>query len=307
MSAGDFGSSATGARTILFGGSGFLGSSILQNYPDMISIGRSAPATPNRHVAIQSLDNLDVLGEIDFDTVIYIIGNTDHQNLEKQTLERGEPTAFDYHVTPLIQTLEQLKRFPIRKLIHFSSILLYDRKRITGPVSEKDAIDPYTSRYIMSKHIAEELCRFYSTSIPIVNVRLSNIYGPTRLKRHDLIHLLVRQLIDAGKATVWTTRPRRDFIHVDDAAHAIVKLLDADFTGTVNLGTGTDTSVAEIVEVLRELTGYSIHDEGRTVSGPMEFRCDITKLKSIIDWKPSYSIEDGVGSTYNLMSEWAKT
>lgn len=295
-----------GSKTILFGGSGFLGPYILENYPEIISVGRSRPPTDNRHIHIDSLANLAVLDDVEFDKVIYIIGNTDHYNLEKDTLDRDELTAFDYHVTPLVKAMEQLKRYPITKLIHFSTILLYDRNRLTLPVDEHAPIDPYRTRYVLSKHMAEEACRFYSAWIPIVNVRLSNIYGPTRLQRYDLIHVLIRQLLTMKSGTVWTTRPRRDFIYVEDAAHAIVKLLDTDYTGTLNLGTGTMTQVAEIVELLRELSGCPISDEGREVNGPMEFRCDMRTLNSLIDWAPHYSIDDGVRRTYELMAEWAR-
>lgn len=295
-----------GAGTILFGGSGFLGPYILGNYPGMISVGRTAPTTGNRHIHIDSLSDLRALRGVDFDSVIYIIGNTDHYNLEKDTLDAGEPTAFDYHVSPFVQAMEQLKGYPIRKLIHFSTILLYDRERLTLPVDENAPIDPYRTRYVLSKFMAEEACKFYSAWVPIVNVRLSNIYGPTQLERYDLIHVLIRQLLRDGAGSVWTTKPERDFIYVEDAAHAVVKLLDADYCGTLNLGTGTMTSVGEVVELLRELSGCPIDVEGREVNGPMQFRCDMTTLNSLIDWKPRFSTHEGVRRTYELMSEWAK-
>lgn len=306
MTAVSSGSRVPGSKTILFGGSGFLGPYILENYPDIVSVGRTRPATSNRHIQVDSLANLDPLKDVEFDKVIYIIGNTDHYNMERETLERGETTAFEYHVTPFVQTMEQLKQYPIKKLIHFSTILLYDRERLTMPVDEHAPIDQYRTRYVMSKYIAEELCRFYAPWIPIINVRLSNIYGPTKLDRYDLIHVLVRELLANKKASVWTTKPRRDFIYVDDAAHATVKLLDTDYTGTLNLGTGTTTPVSAIVDLLRELSGCPIADEGRDVNGPMEFRCDMTTLNSLIDWKPAYSTEAGVARTYDVMSKWAE-
>src|SRR5687767_10322310 len=67
-----------GERTILFGGSGFLGPYILERCPDMVSVGRSAPPTATRHVHVDSLADLSVLDELDFDRVVFIIGNTDH-------------------------------------------------------------------------------------------------------------------------------------------------------------------------------------------------------------------------------------
>ncbi len=289
-----------GNRVLLFGGSGFLGPYLLQKSPEMISVGRTAPAASNRHIHVDSLGNLEALREVDFDKVIYIIGNTDHHNLEKEIVPSGEPTAFDYHTIPLIQTLEQLKQRPIKKFIHFSTILIYDETKITLPVSEFAPIDPYKNRYVLSKYLAEEACKFYAKWLPIINVRLCNIYGPTPLQRFDLIHKLSAQLAETGKGQVWSTKPERDFIYIEDAAEAVLDLLNADYTGTLNLGTGTMRSVREVVEILERLSGGPIRDLDQPVSGPVQFRCDMKTLNKLIDWKPKYSLEEGVRQTYEL-------
>ena len=294
-------SGGAGAGTVLFGGSGFLGPYILRMCPEMISVGRNPPPTPNRHVPVASLADLDALRDVPFDKVVYIIGNTDHHNLEKDTIPRGEPTAFDYHLIPLVQTLEQLKGRPIRKFIHFSSILLYDDKKITLPVSEHAPIDPYKNRYVLSKYLAEEASRFYARSMPMITVRLSNIYGPTPLVRYDLVHVLCRTLLAEGRAKVWSLRPERDFIYVEDVAEAVVKLLDSAYAGTLNLGTGTMTPVRRVVELLRELSGCPIEDRDVPVQGPMRFQCDMTTLNRSIDWRPRVGIEEGVRRTLEEM------
>ncbi|CAN5553565.1 N/A [soil metagenome] len=294
----------TGQGTILFGGSGFLGHHILENYPEIISVGRTSPQTRNRHIQVDTLANLDPLRDLSFDKVIFIIGNSDRINMEKEHISRGEQTPFDYHLTPLVQTLEQLKSRPIRKFIHFSTIVLYDEEKMTLPVSENAPINPYKNRYVLSKHLAEEACKFYGRWLPIITVRLSNMFGPTHLHRFDLIHLLIRQLLDQGKGKVASTKPERDFIYIEDAAHAVVKLLETDYTGTLNLGTGTQTSVREIVDTLEEISGCPITDLNQPVSGPMRFQCDMTTINKLIDWKPRYSTEQGVRRTFELMKLW---
>jgi nucleoside-diphosphate-sugar epimerase len=290
--------------TILFGGSGFLGPYILELDPEIISVGRNPPPTANRHIPIQSLANLDCLKDVDFDKVIYIIGNTDHHNLEKEIVPATEPTAFDYHVVPLLQTLEQLKQYPIRKFIHFSTILMYDAARLQLPVSEHSPIDPYKNRYVLSKYMAEEALNFYRRWIPIVNVRLSNIYGPTPLERFDLIHVLCRKLMRDRRAEMWSVRPERDFIYVADAARAVIQLLDADYNGTLNLGTGTLSPVSIVREVLMEMSGFPIEVLDVPVQGPMQFQCDMTTLRQLIDWTPRYSTQEGIRETWRKMASW---
>lgn len=287
-----------GAGTVLFGGSGFLGPYILAANPGMISVGRTPPRTDNRHVQIESLADLGPLADVDFDRVIYIIGNTDHHHLEQETLDPDEPNAFDYHLTPLLQVMEQLKHRPIEKLVHCSTILIYDAERIRLPVDEHAPIDPYKNRYVLSKYLAEESCRFYSRWIPIVNVRFSNLYGPTPLERYDLIHVLCRRLLTEGRAEIWNDRPERDFIYVEDAADAIAKLVASDYTGTVNLGSGAMTSIRRVIDILQEVSGCPIEVRGEPVEGPMRFCCDTTTLSQAIDWRPTVSIEEGIRRTF---------
>ena len=289
-----------GDGAILFGGSGFLGSYILANYPCIISVGRSPCTTGNRHIHVDSLNDLGRLRDVTFDKVIFIVGNSDHYAMERDTIPHGELTAFDYHVAPLIAAMEQLKEYPITKFIHFSSVLIYDEHKLPIPVSENAPIDPYKNRYVMSKYLGEELCKFYRNWMPIINCRMCNLYGPTPLHRFDLIHKLTRALLDDGQAEVWSTEPARDFIYVEDAAHAIVKLLYADYNSTIILGTGEMTSVGRVVDILREVSGKPIVSRDIPVSGPRQFQADPSTLRGLIDWTPRVSIEDGVRRTFEF-------
>lgn len=292
------------SRTILFGGSGFLGTHILRNYPDIISVGRTTPQAPNRHIPVPSLSELDVLRDLDFDRVIFIIGSSDRDHLEKETLRKNEPNAFDYHLTPLLQTLEQLKHYPVQKFIHFSTVLLYDENRISLPVSEHAPIDPYKHRYVLSKYLAEEALKFYARWIPSITLRLSNVYGPSPRQRYDLIYLLCRKLLKDGHAEIWSRRPERDFIYVEDAAHAVVQLLETEYTGTLNLGTGVMTSIGRVVDILQEVSSGTVHSLDRPVPGPMRFQCDMTTIRNLIDWTPRVGIEEGVRRTYETMRSY---
>ena len=293
-----------GEETILFGGSGFLGQQILRNSPKMVSVGRRKPPTPNRHVSVESLTDLSPLRRVPFRRVIYAIGNSDRPTMQKERHQPGEPTPFDHHVIPLIQTLERLMHHGITKFVHCSTILLYDDRRMTLPVSEDAPLAPYRDKYVVSKYLAEELCAFYSRWIPIVNLRLANMYGPAEYTRFDVIHVLIRQLLDKGRADVQSTKPERDFIYVEDVADAVMRILGSDYTGTLNVGTGTMASVGRITEILERISGCTIRDLDGPVAGPMQFQCDVSRLRKLIDWRPRYSIEEGVTRTFEMMKLW---
>jgi UDP-glucose 4-epimerase len=290
--------------TVLFGGSGFLGSHILERRPSIISVGRTPPPTANRHIQVDSLEDLGALGSLEFDRVVYAVGHSDRRGMDHGPAQPGEPSPFDYHVAPLLRTLDQLYLRPIRKLIRFSTVLLYDERRVTLPIAEDAPIDPYRSRYVLSQYLAEQACEFYARRIPIVNVRLSNVYGPSRRQRFDVIWLLIRQLLDEGRADLASGEPERDFIYVGDAAEAVVRLLDSDFTGTVNLGTGTSTSLRRVADVLERLSGGTISELGRPFEGQRSLECDITTLRRATGWEPHHSIEEGLRLTWETMNAW---
>ena len=108
------------------------------------------------------------------------------------------------------------------------------------------------------------------------------------------------------KVSIWNDEPKRDFIFTEDAADAVLKLLETDFTGTINLGTGKMTSLKEICKVIHQLSGKKILSENKKVTGPMEFVTDISKLTQITGWKPKHDIVSGLKKTYEKMNNYYK-
>ena len=289
------------SKTVLFGGSGFLGPIILEKYPDIISIGRSPLPfhLKNKHVNLSSLDDLTALDSLDFDKVIFLIGSSNHH-----VINTKPSMGIEYNVLPLKKILFHLQKRKIKKFICFSTILLYDVKKMKLPVNETAPINPYVNDYVFSKYLSEELIKFYVDKIPSIIVRFSNIYGPTRLIRPDLVPTLIQKALSREEITVWNTKPVRDFLYTADAADAIVKLLDTDYTGPINLGTGKSVSVGRIAQIIGDLSGKKIKDLNQPVSGPMNFVCDISLIKKLIGWKPKYSIEEGLRETYGIMKQY---
>lgn len=289
------------SKTILFGGSGFLGPIILEKYPDIVSVGRSPllPHLKNKHIDLSNLDDLTVLDSLDFDKVIFLIGSSNHH-----VINTMPSMGIEYNVLPLKKILFYLQKRKIKKFICFSTILLYDVKKMKLPVSETQPINPYINDYVFSKYLSEELIKFYSDKIPSIVVRFSNIYGPTRLVRPDLVPTLIQKALSQDGITVWNTKPIRDFLYTPDAADAIVKLLDTNYVGPINLGTGKSVSVGRIAEIIEDLSGKKIKDLDKPVSGPMNFVCDISLVKKLTGWKPKYSIEEGLRETYEIMKQY---
>ena len=74
------------SRVVLFGGSGFFGPLILKKNKEIISIGRTPPPKEitNKHIHLNNLDDLSSLDNIDFDKVIFLIGSSNHHEINNK-------------------------------------------------------------------------------------------------------------------------------------------------------------------------------------------------------------------------------
>lgn len=290
------------SKTILFGGSGLLGPIILERYPEIISIGRTPPPNyiSNRHIQLDSLDNLSALDALDFDKVIFLIGSSNHHEINTRVT-----MGLDYNVIPLKKVMHYMQKRKLKKFICFTTILLYDVNKMKSPVDEAQPINPYINDYVFSKYLSEEVVKFFASKVPTIVVRFSNIYGPSKLIRPDLVPTLIQNLLSPNDVTVWNTKPIRDFLYLDDAAEAIVKLLNTEYTGIVNLGSGRAVSIEHIVKTLEQISGRKVKNLDKVVSGPMHFECDISLVTKLTGWKPAHTLEEGLKLTYDRMKPWA--
>lgn len=289
-------------KTVLFGGSGFLGPVILNKYPHIVSVGRSAPPTyvKNQHIFFESLEDLSVLDDINIDYVIFLIGNSNHHYLNETSLE-----AINYNVLPIKKVLSYFAQRNIKKFICFTTILLYGKDVKDEFTNENHKIFPYQNEYIFSKFLSEHVVKYYENQVPSIILRCSNIYGPTKLIRPDLIPTLIQQCLGPNEVSVWNKKPKRDFIFLEDAADIIVKLFSTNFTGILNFGTGVSTSIGDICDILEKCSGKKIFDKCFDVDGPQNFKCDNSLIKSLINWSPKYNIEQGITKTFTEMSKWS--
>ena len=95
--------------------------------------------------------------------------------------------GLDFNVYPIKKILTYLSKRKIKKFICFTTVLLYDVKKMILPVDEKQQINPYINDYVFSKYLSEQIVKLYEKYVPSIIIRLSNIYGYTKLKRPDLL------------------------------------------------------------------------------------------------------------------------
>ena len=136
----------------------------------------------------------------------------------------------------------------------------------------------------------------------------ANLYGPYdnfNLENSHVIPALIRKFIAAKESNsptveVWGTGiATREFLYVGDSVRAIIDAIDCNETGPFNLGTGVETSIKELNNIIAKLVGYEgeiVWDTTRPDGQPKRFY-DMSKFKEAFGYVPSTTLEDGLKET----------
>jgi nucleoside-diphosphate-sugar epimerase len=182
------------------------------------------------------------------------------------------------------------------------------------PLKEEDAYPANPEDgYGWEKLFSERLCRHFSEEFGLKTrvARLHNVFGPCCTwegGREKAPAALCRKAIEAKysnrrKLEIWGDgNQKRSFTHIDDCTTGILKMMDADVSEPLNLGSDLVISINELVTVIEGLAG--IQFEREYVAGAplgVRGRCsDNTKIFQQLNWAPSLSILQNLGATY----EW---
>ena len=202
----------------------------------------------------------------------------------------------------------------IEKLIFLGSSCIYP-KNCPQPMTENSLLtgplEPTNEWYAIAKIAGIKLCQAYRKQYgkDYISAMPTNLYGPGDnydLSTSHVIPALIRKCHEAKINNkpfmeVWGTGAvRREFLHVDDCAEAIIHLLK-HYSGVeqVNIGTGKDITIKELVTVIKNIIGFNgdmRFDKSRPDGTPRKL-LDINKIKSL-GWSPRIQLEDGLSKVY---------
>ena len=137
----------------------------------------------------------------------------------------------------------------------------------------------------------------------------TNLYGPGdnfSAENSHVLPALIRRFHEAKEAqapevVVWGTgSPRREFLHVDDVASAVLHLLESyDDGAPINIGTGEDVTIKELAETIADVVGYTgalTWDTSKPDGTPRKL-LSVDRIKSL-GWEPAIGLREGITSTY---------
>lgn len=140
----------------------------------------------------------------------------------------------------------------------------------------------------------------FAAHLSLAWARLFFLYGPGEHPAR-LVPSVVRSLLMGQPAEITAGTQRRDFLHVDDAADALVSLLFSKITGPVNVASGAAVSVREVVTAIGVATGRpELIRFGVKPTPPGEpplLVADVTRLRDELGWAPRTQLTDGIART----------
>lgn len=290
-------------KLLITGGSGFVGQNVihflLEHRPDIeITNFSSAPINlPGVINIIGDATNFDLSTlKGDYDYIIHLLALSNEKYCEDFDLAEKINIIFTKKMLDVARRQTKLKKF-----IHMSSISIYGQDNVS-PVAEDGMVNvDNDNTYSFTKVISGYYANFYLRKyrLPIIVFRLSNIYGPYQDFRNSpfLVASKIAQGVNEKQITVFSLKPRRDWIYSEDAAEAIAISLDTDATGVYNLASGYGLSVEEVVGEIAGQLGVAYHSLDKPMSGLMDFYCDITKIKKDIAWSPKTGLKEGIAKT----------
>jgi GDP-L-fucose synthase len=201
-------------------------------------------------------------------------------------------------------------RYGTEKLVFLGSSCIYPRE-CPQPMKEEylltGKLEPTNEGYAIAKIAGIKLLEGYKKQYGFNSISLMpcNLYGPNDsfdLEHSHVLSALVKRFVDAteqgvSEITLWGTGiARREFMHVDDTARAILFMLEHyNDTQFINIGVGYDVSIKELAEMIAAKTGYKgmIQWDTSKPDGMLRKCMDVSRMKAL-GFEPLITLEQGV-------------
>jgi len=216
----------------------------------------------------------------------------------------------------------------VNKLLFLGSSCIYP-KESQQPIKEdyllSGHLEPTNEPYAIAKIAGIKLCESYNRqySTDYRSIMPTNLYGPNdnfHPKNNHVIPALIRKFHEAKVESrpfveVWGSgKPMREFLHVDDMADASIHIMDIDkkilesevdpILSHINIGTGTDITIADVAQTVKEVVGFcgEIVFNTKMPDGTKRKLLDVSKMENL-DWRPVIALKDGLKGTYEWFLE----
>ena len=295
-------------KILVTGGAGFIGSHIVEY---LVQRGDSVTVVDNLNTGkIENLKsvfkkiNFAQIDIRDFKVLKNLMENIDgifHQAAMASVQDSFRiPEKFhDVNVNGTENIFKIAKEFGI-KVVYASSSSVYGDTSIlpTTESDEKRPINPYAKTKLEKDKLAEQYAK---NGLKVIGLRYFNVFGPRQSKEYAGVIKLFLERIQQGLPPLVNGDGLqiRDFVYVDDAINANILSMESDIDFEFfNIGTGTTISILDLANIIIKFSGLKIKPIHRPAL-PGDVRAtqaDITKVKTMLKWRPTTSIQDWLKS-----------
>jgi UDP-glucose 4-epimerase len=209
---------------------------------------------------------------------------------------------FDNNVVGTFNLLELCRELGVSRVVAASTggAILGD---VEPPVHEEMAPQP-TSPYGASKLMLEGYLSAYSASYGVSGcaLRFSNIYGPRSFHKGSVVAHFFKQVLAGQPLVVYGDGSQtRDYLYAGDLVQGIRAALESDAEGAFQLGTGRPTTLNQLLDVMRSVTGLDLEVayQDFRAGGVRDTWCQIDKARAGFGFDPSTGLDDGLRSTWD--------
>jgi GDP-L-fucose synthase len=225
------------------------------------------------------------------------------------------PAEFIYdNLAIAANVVEAAWRAGVQKLLFLASSCVYPRLAPQPMVEEAlltGPLEPTNQWYAVAKIAGLKLCAAYRRQYgsDFITAQPTNLYGPGDTYDLAASHVVpaliakthLAKLAGAPDVEIWGTgTPRREFLHVDDLADALVFLMERySGEGHINVGCGEDVSIRQLAEMIAEVVGYEggFRYAREKPDGAPRKLLDVAKLAAL-GWRPRILLRAGLEDAY---------
>ena len=224
---------------------------------------------------------------------------------------RAPKSYFDTNAMGLLNILNSALNSNIKKIIHTSTSEVYGSPKYI-PIDEKHLVSAQ-SPYAASKVAADQIALSYNKSFnsPVTILRPFNTFGPRQSLR-AIIPTIITQILNKKALKLGSLYPTRDLTYIDDTTDAFLCALNKkkDIGEIINIGSGFEVSIKELVRKISKIIGYRI-DIKKDFKRVRPKKSEVNRLfannkkaKKILNWSPKLSKKSDFENSLKKTVEW---
>lgn len=238
----------------------------------------------------------------------WLAGNLKHMQVEacvhlaavaSPPIAQREPErAWATNVRGTHNVLKLCHEIQCPRVVFFSSAHVYGISPKYMPTDEQHPLALHDT-YTTTKILGEQLCQlFYENhGLAYTTLRLWNAYGPGQSPDYFIGKKISQARV--GDITIRNAAVTKDWVHVRDVIRAVLMAIKSDYVGPLNIGTGVETSLTEIINLIAQKFGRQIFPEDAPDEGPTRMLCDYRRAHRILGWEPTIKFSDGLAELMN--------